>query len=1345
MADTLALKPCTPGSPKKRVTLSAGKDHENRNGSATGRKTPGSPNSGEYSKPVVRSAVRRWKRLHEQNMMEKLVVIRNEKKQNVRLSKDDAKKVARKIPIEILAREWLNDNEATLEVRAYLVDKVLPTLILGVEKLLNEADSKGLAEEGEVAPNFNPINFLAQYLMRNNPKYCNLSEASPYVRGLREVADDLKKQLFNIEDNRLARIKAEAKRRREERDRLELLKQQEKERRETAFMDQFSNWNVQPDGRVELSIVQNALRSFVEIAETFPEELQNAAKLSHALEPTDETGKSLTVKEFARYMGIFVEELSKEIFDEFMTHLSKCATSHRAAASREARRILLTNLFITCDHSGIGLLDRHRILSLFESYWDSLKEDIKRNLRNPRRWPVAEVDEVVDYFDDDEFDKPEEAKPEEVPQTQQHSGDKQEEVQQDTTADGATTETATEGDKPKEGEAAATDAPKETEGEKPAEGEAQQQEVTQEVAKQEVTQEEAKQEEAKQEEQSEKKEEKTEEKPEEKAGEKVEEKPAEKTEEKPAEKVEEETQKEEPTKTDEVVTDGQTKTETKEVSAEKTEDGTAEKTEESPTDKPEEGTTEKAEEEATEKKEDGTGEEDGGKEGEKESPKEGDEAAPEVKEDPPKTVQAENTLVTFAVGTTFSREKTVTHISKTSGASAFDENSLNVSQFVQLTETFLGEETVEKDTFETLTKFVKGGYEETEDEKMERLMKARKEALSSQRKYQMDILFEKWDNDGAGYLDLDEVETVMQKYKEGQENQAIERAKVSLKKQAKYSQDNRLSRREFRQFVLLVVEELPGADSFDYFVEFLVNSVERTYAERIRGEARKKWLQQVVNAAETGGASMEPVYKAIFNALYKDAEAHGGGKRISANISMLERNILDPSRGDVCLRYVAATVDDSAFLLGKILFSDMKGISFSSVENGKPIHVPRVYNHGNIQFWNPYRVPEDREGSFIVVPLKDKRKRVFGLLGIDTLNDRHTKTIFITHEIQFFQGVAKSFSIAYHHVDMSKKLLRITESAVSWIHRRSPHVHEITTYMVEPEGQEKDYVLRKMMTTDAKGNVINMTNPPRLERKDNLFRDYLFKCVDNSESVSADAYGQRHLGFPLRNDSGKAVAVVDISIGELKQLPTHENKEVQRMLRLLQQAHKEITRESAGDDKLMVLEAEKDDDNRMDIMFDRLMLMELRENVSKIDSKGFAELRSYNDPPKIINDIVRAVCAIFYYEKVVSGELDNWGELKGLINSDLLQKIEHYDPTSTENQELIAPDKIEVYLKDVPHGEVAKFGSIPAQNMYNWVFVCISLIEHTLKMRKNSDDGALLQSGQEEVKAPEPAPEVPTA
>jgi len=55
-----------------------------------------------------------------------------------------------------------------------------------------------------------------------------------------------------------------------------------------------------------------------------------------------------------QYVIQFTEDLSELLFERFMTHMVKCAAANRSLTAREARRIHLTNLFLSCDHSGVS-------------------------------------------------------------------------------------------------------------------------------------------------------------------------------------------------------------------------------------------------------------------------------------------------------------------------------------------------------------------------------------------------------------------------------------------------------------------------------------------------------------------------------------------------------------------------------------------------------------------------------------------------------------------------------------------------------------------------------------------------------------------------------------------------------------------------------------------------------------------------------------------------------------------------------------------------------------------------------------------------------------------------------
>ena len=118
------------------------------------------------------------------------------------LKKELEKKTEEKLPKDNLAKEWFNTETMTLNTRAYLLDKLLPTLVPGMEKMLMQVEKKKLLTEADIPTKFDPINHLGEYLMRNNPNYIKDVEISGYQRVMRDVTEDLKMYVPNTIYNR---------------------------------------------------------------------------------------------------------------------------------------------------------------------------------------------------------------------------------------------------------------------------------------------------------------------------------------------------------------------------------------------------------------------------------------------------------------------------------------------------------------------------------------------------------------------------------------------------------------------------------------------------------------------------------------------------------------------------------------------------------------------------------------------------------------------------------------------------------------------------------------------------------------------------------------------------------------------------------------------------------------------------------------------------------------------------------------------------------------------------------------------------------------------------------------
>lgn len=160
------------------------------------------------------------------------------------------KSSARSAAMDVLALEWLN-KEWSLgsDVHLYLAETLLPSLILSLEKLLTRVNERGLTDEEGPVPGFNPINYLAQQLMRLNPRPMACSgrlldpadtAGASYSRSISEVAVQLRE--MRVLGEQTARLRDQLKQQQLEREEEAARRRAEGDRRRKVLLGMVLVW-----------------------------------------------------------------------------------------------------------------------------------------------------------------------------------------------------------------------------------------------------------------------------------------------------------------------------------------------------------------------------------------------------------------------------------------------------------------------------------------------------------------------------------------------------------------------------------------------------------------------------------------------------------------------------------------------------------------------------------------------------------------------------------------------------------------------------------------------------------------------------------------------------------------------------------------------------------------------------------------------------------------------------------------------------------------------------------------------------------------------------------------------
>ncbi|CAF0711900.1 unnamed protein product [Brachionus calyciflorus] len=1070
-------------------------------------------------------------------------------RKNINAVKQEAENLNRKIPIEILALEWFTKLDSSAETKAYLLENFLPVLVLGCEKVLIEAQKKKLIDNNETDANFNPINRLAQFLIRNNPRHNSNNETSPYVRTTREVYQQLRDQLYILQKNKLATIKEDVRKRRTERERQEKAQLLELSKRKSQIEALFDKFNVPTNGRLELSLVMECFKFYKKYLTTLSDAQRKKCSIKSSLPSfcyyRDELNltKRMMKTEFVETLLFVTEDLENQEFDFFSDFIEQCSIYFVNLANTNKFSNILHNLTIMLDSTNTGLLSRRRIIKLLK---DFKEKDLEVSVRNPLEWPV--IDPFIKF----------ENKLEQLIPDKKMSANFSKSF------------------------------------------------LMSEISINQIPEKESMQ------------------------------------------KMNEENQGD---------------VEQSVILNEKVETGPEEERTVEELDKP----TEVVDENVID---------------------------PNQQGDIQKSFQKEESIINDAkpnssnlneiIQSNLSREEELLFmkggvlyytpvkksfnidllkeldddiINNSELQSKFDPEFLNSKQFRNLIHNYVTNNFMHSEIYvNDLVVYLKDKYAESRFEKNSKLDKNRKLKQDIYRSKKYSSCFEKLDNEGSGQLDLSVIENALQDFKDGLFREQIAntinltRSEISIDGKS----NDIINKNEFFDLISVLV----GLVDFPKFEDQILNYLSCLYSydvnEKTRGEVRKKWLNQIKYVGDITCGSFDPLYKQLFFTLFKDAENHGMKNNISAYISVLE----NLSENEIGLKCIASTPHDSKYILGKTLTNKDKCISFEVIDTSRPQHITSVRASENIHFFNE---SNKNDGSLVVFPLKYARNKVFGTIGIDTLQNTNKNSVFADHEISFYQGIANTFAVAYAHIIFKNRLIKACQSAIEWLKIKCKGIDDMNVYFVQMLENESNITggdeinqnltnekytlsLKPIIKYSSKNgkisNVLNDSGHLTEEVLEKKSGSRVYECALISETTVENFNGKVSYFVPLRNEEHKTVFVLEISSEEYCKNSEKYQTELSQIEALLYVLHK--SQEELLDAHFLGISSSRyefeilNNQDKFDIVFEKSFINficeKLKENINNpIDDSD--ETQEIKDVIKLISDLTG--CSDFVEKKII--------------------------------------------------------------------------------------------------------------